>query len=155
MSKGHRHFFSLYLIFNSQHLLIIAVSSFIYSKYIHGIFAICQELCTWYALVKIVWKKEILVERKESSLKYTVRVLLFFFFLTASCFVLFWLHWVLIALHRLSLVVVRGDYSSLQCSGFSLGWLLLLWSTGSRRMGFSLCDMQALERGLNSCGAQA
>ena len=72
------------------HLLIIAVSSFIYSKYIHGIFAICQELCTWYALVKIVWKKEILVERKESSLKYTVRVLLFFFFFNSQlfCFVL-------------------------------------------------------------------
>ena len=66
-------------------LLIIAVSSFIYSN-----FAICQELCTWYALVKIVWKKEILVERKESSLKFTVRVLLLlFFFITASCFVLF------------------------------------------------------------------
>ena len=56
-------------------LLIIAVSSFIYSN-----FAICQELCTWYALVKIVWKKEILVERKESSLKFTVRVLVLLLF---------------------------------------------------------------------------
>ena len=28
-----------------------------------------------------------------------------------------------------------GDYSSLQCSGFSLGWLLLLQSTGSRHTG--------------------
>ena len=27
--------------------------------------------------------------------------------------------------------------SSQQCTGFSLWWLLLLWSTGSRHMGFS------------------
>ena len=36
-------------------------------------------------------------------------------------------------MHRLSLVVVSGDYSSLQCSHFSLWRLLLLWSTGFRR----------------------
>ena len=29
--------------------------------------------------------------------------------------------------------------ASLGCSGFSLQWLLLLWSTGSRHMGFSSC----------------
>ena len=29
--------------------------------------------------------------------------------------------------------------SSLQCAGFSLQWLLLLRSTGSRRTGFSIC----------------
>ena len=28
-----------------------------------------------------------------------------------------------------------GGYSSLWCMGFSLQWLLLLWSTGSRHMG--------------------
>ena len=31
----------------------------------------------------------------------------------------------------LSLVVESGAYSSLRCLGFSLQWLLLLWSTGS------------------------
>ena len=36
----------------------------------------------------------------------------------------------------------RG-YSSLQCAGFSLRWLLLLWSTGSRRTGFSSCGTWA------------
>ena len=45
------------------------------------------------------------------------------------------LHWVFVAVHRLSLVAVsRGD-SLLPCAGFSLPWLLLLWSTGSRCAG--------------------
>ena len=35
-----------------------------------------------------------------------------------------------------------GGYSSLQCAGFSW-WLLLLWSTGSRRAGFSSCGARA------------
>ena len=48
----------------------------------------------------------------------------------------------------------RG-YSSLRCTGFSLRWLLLLRSTGSRRMGFSSCGVRALERRLSSCGAWA
>ena len=34
-----------------------------------------------------------------------------------------------------SLVTAREDYSLLQCKGFSLLWLLLLWSTGSRALG--------------------
>ena len=38
------------------------------------------------------------------------------------------------------------------CVGFSLRWLLLLRSTGSRRMGFSSCGSWALERRLSSCG---
>ena len=48
---------------------------------------------------------------------------------------LFLASWVFVAAQGLSLVVVRGGYSSLQCAGFSLQWLLLLWSTGSRRVG--------------------
>ena len=35
----------------------------------------------------------------------------------------------------LSLVADSGDYSSLQCAGFSLQWRLLLGSTGSRGSG--------------------
>ena len=34
-----------------------------------------------------------------------------------------------------SLVVVSGGYSLLQCTGFSLQWLLLLWIVGSRVCG--------------------
>ena len=58
-------------------------------------------------------------------------------------FIYFWLHWVFAAVFGLSLVVVSGGYSSLRCVGFSLWWLLLLRSTGSRRVVFSSCGMRA------------
>ena len=48
-------------------------------------------------------------------------ILFHFFFIH-----LFWLLWVFIALHRLSLVAASGIYSLLQCKRFSLQWLLLL-----------------------------
>ena len=44
--------------------------------------------------------------------------------------------------------------SLLWCVGFSLWWLLLLRSTGSRHAGFSSCGSWALEHRLSSCGAQ-
>ena len=50
----------------------------------------------------------------------------------------------------LSLVVVSRGYSLLQCVGFSLWWLLLLPSVGSRRTGFSSCGTRVLERRLHS-----
>ena len=40
-------------------------------------------------------------------------------------FTYFWLLWVFVAVRGLSLVVVRGSYSSLQCAGFSLRGLLI------------------------------
>ena len=49
----------------------------------------------------------------------------------------------------------EGAYFSLQCVGFSLRWILLLRSTGSRRMGFRSCGSRALERRLGSCGTWA
>ena len=55
----------------------------------------------------------------------------------------------------LKLVVVSEGCSSLWCAGFSLWWLLLLRSTGSRRAGFSSCGLWALEHGLSSCGTRA
>ena len=77
-------------------------------------------------------------------------------------FISFWLHWVFVAVHGLSLFVASWGSSSLWCAGFSLQWHLLLWSTGSRREGFSSCGTRlsscglwALERRLSSCGAQA
>ena len=77
-------------------------------------------------------------------------------------FYYFWLHWVFVAACGLSLVVVSGGYSSLQCAGFSLQWLLLLRSTGSRHVGsiavargLSSYGLRALERRLSSCGTQA
>ena len=40
-------------------------------------------------------------------------------------FIYFWLCWVLVAARGLPLVAASGGYSSLQCVGFSLQWLLL------------------------------
>ena len=68
---------------------------------------------------------------------------------------IFWLHWVFVAVHGLSLVAVIRGYSSMRCVGFSLWWLLLLWSMGSRHVGFSSCGSRALEHRLSSCGAWA
>ena len=72
-----------------------------------------------------------------------------------STFFFFWLYWVFVAARRLSLVAASRGYSSLRCVSFSLWWLLLLRSTGSRCMGLSSCAPWALERRLSSCGAQA
>ena len=43
----------------------------------------------------------------------------------------------------------------MRCAGLSLRWLLLLWSMGSRRTGFSSCGSWALECRLSSCGPWA
>ena len=65
------------------------------------------------------------------------------FFKFIYLFIYFWLRWVFVAARGLSLVAASGGYSSLQCVGFSLLWLLLLRSTGSRRLGFSSCGTWA------------
>ena len=78
-----------------------------------------------------------------------------YFFIFYKCIYLFWLCWVFVAARGLSLVETSGGYPSLQCVGFSLQCLLLLWSTGSRRAGFGSCGLQALERRLSSCGSRA
>ena len=58
----------------------------------------------------------------------------------------FWLCWVFIAECGLSLDAVGGEYSPSQCTGFSLPWLLLFWSVGSRAgglEGFCSCSTWA------------
>ena len=63
----------------------------------------------------------------------------------------------------LSLVAASGGYSLLRCAGFSLRWLLLFRSTGTRCAGFSSCGARALgvrasvvvARRLSSCGSRA
>ena len=55
----------------------------------------------------------------------------------------------------LSLVGASGRYSSSPCAGFSFRCFLLLWSMGSRRVGFSSCGSRALERRLSNCGTWA
>ena len=66
------------------------------------------------------------------------------FFFLINLFIYFWLSWVFVAVRGLSLVAASGGYSSLRCAGFSLRWLLLLRSTGSRHTGFSSCGTRAL-----------
>ena len=48
-----------------------------------------------------------------------------------------------------------GATLQLQCTAFSLQWLLLLHSTGSKRAGFSSCSLLALECRLSSCAPSA
>ena len=69
--------------------------------------------------------------------------LCFFFFFFNLFIIYFWLRWVFVAARGLSLVEASEGYSSLRCMGFSLRWLLLLQSTGSRHLGFSSCGTQA------------
>ena len=68
--------------------------------------------------------------------------LIYFFFLNKFIY-FFWLCWVFIAARGLSLVAASGGYSLLRCAGFSLQWLLLLQSMGSRHAGFSSCGTWA------------
>ena len=70
-------------------------------------------------------------------------------------YIYFLLRWVFVAARRLSLVVASRGYSSLWCAGFSLWWLFLLQSMGSRHAGLSSCGSRAPERRLCSCGARA
>ena len=51
-----------------------------------------------------------------------------------------WVCWVVVACHGLSPIALSGGHSSLRCEGFSLQWLLLLQSTGSRAHWVSKCD---------------
>ena len=58
-----------------------------------------------------------------------------FFFHLFILFIYFWLCWVFVAAYGFSLVAASMGYSLLWCVGFSLQWLLLLQSTGSRLAG--------------------
>ena len=65
------------------------------------------------------------------------------------------MHWVFVALCRLSLVVASGGYSSLWYVGFSLWWLFLWQSTGSRHVGFGNYSTQAQQLWFVGPGARA
>ena len=65
------------------------------------------------------------------------------FFFKFIYFIYFWLRWAFVVARGLSVVAENGGYSSLWCTGFSLQWLLLLRSMGSRQMSFSSCGTWA------------
>ena len=66
-----------------------------------------------------------------------------FFFFNLFILFIFGCNWIFVAARGLSLVEASEGYSSLQCAGFSLWWLLLLRCMGSRRAGFSSCGTRA------------
>ena len=88
---------------------------------------------------------------------------IYFIIIIIIILILFWLHWVFVAAHSLSLIAASRGYSSLQCVGFLLQWLLFWWSMGSRHLGFSKCGawpqqlrhMGSKVCGLSSCGSRA
>ena len=79
--------------------------------------------------------------------RFPLLFLISFYSILKFLFIYFWLHWVFIAAHGLSLVASSKGYSSLWCVGYSLLWLLLSRSTGSRYAG-SVVVVQGL-----SCSA--
>ena len=101
----------------------------------------------------LIWAGEGSQGRKNhlnSFLIFLNKFIYFIYFL----FIYFWLRWVFIAVRGLSLGVVSGVYSLLRCAGFSLPWLLLLWSMGSRQAGISSCGSRAQYLWLVGCRAQ-
>ena len=116
--------------------------------------SIVSVLWTWYATACLAGHQHKCKKvRSHSSLTTCTQIELWkreplthqsrFFFFNLFIYYLFWLCWVFIAAHGLSLVAVSSGYSLLRCAGFSLRWLLLLRSTGSRRAGFSSCGTRA------------
>ena len=61
-----------------------------------------------------------------------------FIYLSIYLSIYLFLCWVFVSVRGLSLVAVSGGHSSSRCTGLSLSWPLLLWSTGSRRAGSAI-----------------
>ena len=100
------------------------------------------KLCYFLRLFPDVWHGG---NNRSLGLLYIVsaREMWAFFLKYFYLFIYYWLRWVFVAARRLSLVAASGGYSSLWCTGFSLWWLLLLRSMGSRPAGFSGCSTWA------------
>ena len=64
-----------------------------------------------------------------------------FFLILFLLFMYFWLYLVFVA---------ARDFLQLQCEGFSLQWLLLLWSTDARARGLCSWGSQVLKHRINS-----
>ena len=126
-----------------------------------GSMALCFENMIWSTLSKFlyIYKTMHTMTPRQIIYIYTLFYLLFFqlirflvydlallchYILTFVLFLFFfWLRWIFVAVHGLSLVPASGGYSSLWCVGFSLQWLLLLQSMGSRHASFSSCGIWA------------
>ena len=85
---------------------------------------IVKDKEAWHAVVHRVTKSWAWLSNWTKTKKIFKKKFCHYFF--------FWLRWVFIALHRISLLAVNGDYFSLWWVDFSLQWLLSLWNMGSR-----------------------
>ena len=86
----------------------------------------------------------------------------FFVFFFKIYLFIFWLRWVFVAAHGLSLVVARGatlryGVQASHCGGFSCCRARALGARASVVVarGLSSCGSRALERRLSSCGTRA
>ena len=106
-------------------------------RYMETIFIICLDLqAVNFQLPRFFFK--IFIYLFILAVSWSMQDLFLKFYL----FIYFWLRWD-VAARSLSLVAASGGYSSLGSTGFSLRWLLLLRSMGSRRVGFSICGTWA------------
>ena len=108
------------------------------------------EFCILFYILRIQICNKIILIQKFYGLKSVFLEELVFL-----KFVYFWLRWVFVAVCGLPLVAARGGYSSLRCAGFSLRWLHLQQSTGSRQAGFTSCSVRAQQLWLEGCREQA
>ena len=100
----------------------------------------------WRWQIKATYFKRLSVKgngKLEKLTKWKQQIYYFYFFNFIYSFIYFWLRWVFVAVHGLSRVAASEVYPSLRCASFSLRWLLLLRSKGSRHAGFSCCGTRA------------
>ena len=138
-NKPHKNFFmTVKAIMNISPYL---ASYPIYRAHL-GFFWLCWEtyriLVPWAGIEPgpLQWKCQVLTNH------WTAIIIIIIIYLLKKI-IYFWLLWVFVAAGGLSLVAVSGGYSSSQCLGISLLWLLLLWSRGSTHAGFSSCGTRA------------
>ena len=144
------HFFYLYIV--CFFLILLQSVILLFAGFI---LLFCQLLC----VVNIFSSFLMFFSPWNGGLKFDifsfVNIFLYGYLFLKNKFIYIRLRWVFTAERGFSLVAVSGGYSLLRCAGFSLQWLLLLQSTGSRCLGFSSCGTRALEHRLSSCGAWA
>ena len=104
----------------------------------HMVFRVASD--TWASLRPGVWPQPL------AACALSISILILSFFLKEYKFIYLFIFGCVgssVATRGLSLVAASRGYSSLWCTGFSLRWLLLLWSMGSRHVGFSSCGTWA------------
>ena len=112
-------------------------------------------VCKCYSLHCSIKIKSAAMDEKRFLLKIHSVCLyekVFFFFFSLLLAVLWW---VFVTVCGFSLVMESEITLYLQCAGFSLWWILLQQSMGSRYMSFSRCGSWAPQHWLSNCGAWA